>query len=798
VAKPTKLTGTDLLAIIRAHREDSLGVEDGDLSDDRAKAMDHYHGRPYGNEQEGRSAIVSRDLAEAIDWAMPAIMRVFTQSGSLGEFDPVGPDDEDAATQESDYVNQVIMKDNPGFILLHDAIKDTLLLKNGYVKHNWDVATKITEDEYSGLTMDEIAQMVTKLEQSGAKVEVSAAEATQVTMQTPGGPMPIELWSLRLKVTRKKGKVCIEAVPTEEVRVSKRCRGTLQESPFTEHVTRKTRSDLIEMGMPHDFVDSLAAFNERDNSTQSFARDSVADESDTTDGGATGDRSMDEIEYCEAYLKVDWDGDGIAELRKVVTVSEKLPPGDEWNEPISAVPMTSFMAKRMPHRHVGESLDDELADLQEIKTVLLRQLLDNIYLTNNNQWLVNERVNIKDFMTSLPGGVKRVSGNEPVLGAAEPIMSTPIVGQILPVVDYMDNIKEGRTGISRSMTGLDPDTLKQSTKGAFLENLNRASQKMEMITRMLAETGVKELVLQVHALLMRHQDKPRVVQMRGKWVQINPQEWQDRTDMTAKVGLGTGNEEERRQKLLLVSSLQDKLAAAGLVDPKHAYAMFAELAETLGFDQPDRFALSPDSPEFQQKMANQKPPPNPMVEVEQVKGQIHLQGKQMDAQTQQQETAAKLQYEREKCEIEAQAAAQIEQIRHHYESIEAARKDDLERWKVETQEQTKIVLSEMSGAQAVKTASMSANASDQDNPMELDEHGQQRPRASLAALVETVNQSLEQVFATQSDLAQRHEMLAAEMREPKPVQVDYGPDGKIAAVNGRAIVRNRPMPQEGM
>jgi hypothetical protein len=788
VAKADKLTETDLLAILRAHRDDALGVEDGDLSTERATALDHYHGRPYGNEVEGRSAIVSRDLAEAVDWAMPAIMRVFAMSGSLGEFDPVGPDDEEAAKQESDYVNQVIMKDNAGFILLHDAIKDTLLLKNGYVKHSWDVTTKITEDEYSGLTMDELAQMVTKLEQAGAEVEIKEATSSQVVI----GNMPMEVWDCRIKVTRKKGKVCLEAVPTEEVRVSKRSRGTLQDSPFTEHVTRKTRSDLIEMGMPYEFVNTLSAYSERDdNDTQRRARDSTHDESDDL-GGVSGDRSMDEIEYCEAYVKVDWDGDGIAELRKVVTVAEKLPPGSEWNEPLSAVPMTAFVAKRMPHRHVGESLDDELADLQEIKTVLLRQMLDNIYQTNNNQWLVNERVNLKDFMTSLPGGIKRVSGMEPVLGAAEPVMATPIIGQILPVVDYMDSIKEGRTGISRAMTGLDPDTLKQSTKGAFLENLNRASQKMEMITRMLAETGVKELVLQVHALLLKHQDRARVVQMRGKWVEINPQEWQERTDMTAKVGLGTGNEEEKQQKLMLISSLQDKLAMSGLVDPKHMYALFEELAEAIGFQMPEKFALSPDSPEFQQKMANQKPPPNPLVEVEQVKGQFRMQEAQVEAQSAAQKFQAEAQTDIQRHQAEAEIQLRVKEMEMQMSAEEAARKEQFERWKVETEQQTKIVLAEMTGKQQMRTAAMSANAGDLDNPMELDESGQPRPRASLSALVETVNQSLEQVFATQNELAQRHEMLAAEMREPKPVQVDYGPDGKIASVNGRPIVRNKP------
>lgn len=629
----TKLSNNDLVAIIKAHRRDSLGVEDGDLSNERATAMDHYHGRPYGNEQEGRSQVVSRDLAEAVDWAMPAIMRVFTQSGSLGEFDPVGPEDEEAAQQESDYVNQVIMKDNPGFMILHDAIKDTLLLKNGYVKHSWEATEKVSDEEYTGLTMDQIAKMLGDLEADGAEVEIKGQSSSTILMPTPMGEMPVEVFDIQMQIKRTHKRACIEAVPAEEVRVSKRCRGTLQDSPFTEHVTKKTRSDLIEMGMPRDFVDDLPAFNERETDSQSYARDSVADESESI-GSSILDRSMDEIDYCEAYVRVDWDGDGIAELRKVVTVADRIPPGKDWNEPISAVPMTGFVAKRIPHRHVGESLDDELSDLQEIKTVLMRQLLDNIYFTNNNQWVINERVNMRDFMQSLPGGIKRVSGLEPVTGAVEPVLSTPIIQQILPVVDYFDGVKESRTGISRASTGLDPDILKQTTKGAFMENLNRASQKIEMITRMLAETGIKEMVMQVHALLLRHQDKARVVQMRGQWVEINPQEWRERTDMSVRVGLGTGNEEEKRQKLLLLSGLQDKAAQSGLVMPQHVYALFEDVAKTLGADIPEKYAMNPQSPEFQQMMQqrSQQQQPNPLAEVEQIKGQFMLQAKQLQEQ----------------------------------------------------------------------------------------------------------------------------------------------------------------------
>lgn len=769
------MTKEDLVAIIRAHRRDSLGVEDGDLSNERATALDHYHGRPYGNEQEGRSQVVSRDLAEAVDWVMPAIMRVFTQSGALGEFDPVGPEDEAMAQQESEYTNQVIMKDNPGFLILHDAIKDTLLLKNGYVKHMWEKSTKISEEELSGLTMDEITMMIDRLEADGAEVEIKGWESREVMIPTPRGAQPLEVFDIKLQIKRKKGKVYIEAVPAEEVRVSKRCRGSLQDSPFTEHVTRKTRSDLIEMGMSKDFVYSLPAYDERDNSQQATSRDSVSDESEWV-GSTIIDRSMDEIEYCEAYLKVDWDGDGIAELRKVVTVANRVPPGDEWNEAIDAVPMTGFIAKRMPHRHVGESLDDELADLQEIKTTLMRQLLDNIYLTNNNQWVVNERVNLRDFMESLPGGVKRVSGREPVTGCVEPVIATPIVQQILPVVDYFDGVKEARTGISRASTGLDPDILKQTTKGAFMENLNRASQKVEMITRMLAETGVKELFMQTHALLLKHQDKPRVVQMRGKWVGVNPQEWQERTDLTPNVGLGTGNEEDKRQKLLLLSGLQDKMASMGLVGPAQGYALFEDVAKTMGFDIPEKYAMSPDSPEFQQMMQNRQPPPNPLVEVELVKGQNSKQA----------------------AEIEARYKQQCDQLKAEYDANIKALEIQSDERKAELEAQTKIAVANIGAKTSLKQSAMSINASaDAEAPTELDENGEPRARLTMIDLINTVNQSLTQVFQNQESfvqqLAERQDMamqqIMQHMAAPKPVMLQRGTDGRVETVNGRRVIR---------
>jgi hypothetical protein len=509
-----------------------------------------------------------------------------------------------------------------------------------------------------------------------------------------------EFFDVKLKVTKKCGKLIWMAVPAEEVKVSKRCRGSLQDSPFTEHETKKTRSELIEMGLPRSFIDDLPAYGDERNDSEENSRDSVVDESET-DAQTSRDRSMDLIDYCEAYIRVDWDDDGIAELRKVVTCADRIPPGEKWNEAIPAVPLTGFVMKRVPHRHVGESLDDELMDLQEIKTVLSRQLLDNIYLTNNQRTVANERANLKDLLSSVPGGVVRVKGSEPVGDSVSPMIVAPIIDKILPVIDHMDKVKEIRTGI-RPGSEMDPDVLRESTKGAFMEALNRASQKIEMITRMLAETGVKEAVLQCHGILIRHQDQPRMVQLRGKWVPVNPQEWKERTDLTVRVGLGTGNEEEKRQKLMLLSGLQDKLLAQfGMVGPQQGYALFEDFAKTMGFDIPEKYVMSPTSPEFQQMMQQKASQPPPEVMVEQMKLQSQQQLEQMRMQMQQQTDSHR--QEMEARQQQAKLAMQME-----LEQAKAMMQMQLEQDKARIKAEVDVMIARIKAEASIDAAQITA------------------------------------------------------------------------------------------
>jgi len=542
------MTEDELINVLRNHRKDALGPNNKTLTTERAEAMDRYHGRPYGDEEAGCSQVVTHDLAETVDWVMPAFMRSILQSGNPVEFTPVGQDDEERASQETDYTNHVIMKDNDGFMLIHDTVKDALLLKNCYAKHYRHEEEKVNERDYAGLSIEELTIIYTKLQQAGDEFElVRPTENDDGTID------------VTVKTTKMIKKIIVEAVPPEELNISSRSRGSLQDSDFVEHMPPMTRSDLIKMGMPKKWVADLPAkgldkgFQASDDTTEQRARNSIQDE-DTDLNYVSIDKSMEIVDYKESYVRTDYDDDGVAELRKVVTVDNRIPPGKEWNIMVDAIPFTGGSTKRVPHRHIGESVNDDIEDLARIHTTLMRQGLDNIYRTNNMEWLINDRAHMPDFMETQPGGFKRLTGDGPVVGNVEAVQVQPIFNMILPAIDTIKQTREQRTGISSATTGISPDQLRDTNNGAFYENLNQASQKVEMLIRMYLETFLKPLALQVHRLILEDQSKERIVKLRGSYVPVNPMEWEERTDMTVKVGLGTGSGQEKMQKLTMLGN----------------------------------------------------------------------------------------------------------------------------------------------------------------------------------------------------------------------------------------------------
>jgi hypothetical protein len=649
------MTDEELLALIGQYEKSALGssVSVGPsvggsikpaaqsmttLEIDRYNALNAYFARPLGNEVEDRSQIVLPELRDTVEWIMPQLMRMFA-AGKPCQFDPETPDDDDQAEIETEVVNHVFMKQNPGFFILHDFFKDALLLRNGYINTYWLKERKSSIERYSGLTEIELTELL----QSDDEIEILEQREKNELIQTPAGPQPYTCFDINLRRTRQVGRICVECVPPEEMRVSPEARHGLDEAPFAEHERKVPRSDLLEMGFAREDVDRIEKSQPDWLDLIALARNEVTDQLSEDE---PTDPASQLVTLRTVFIRVDYDGDGIAELRRVMVGGDKILDNDEVEE----VSYSYCSPIRMPHRHVGISYYDLLYDLQVIKTTLFRQALDNLYLTNNQGYAVDwQTVNMSDMVTSRPGRIVRTTG-APANSILPLTTPSNMMSQIVPALEYCDLQREMRTGIGKDTMGVDADALQDVTKGGQLAAMSAAAMKVELVARLLAE-GVKEVFSKIHRLLMRHQDKPMTLKLTNRWVDVNPGEWRERTQISVNVGLGSGNREEARANLMLLGQAQAQIAQFGLVGPKQAYETFKEMARLLGKENPTLYAMDPDSQEYQQMMAQkaQQPPQDPRLGAAQIKADadkqiagIRLQTEQIKAQSEQQQAQAEL------------------------------------------------------------------------------------------------------------------------------------------------------------
>ncbi len=636
MTKSVRMTERDLLNLIDMHEKAAMGgstqaaniatsgttTQYGALDVERAQAMDYYHGRPLGNEVEGRSQIVSPEVRDTIEWIKPQLLRMFVASDEMVRFEPENPQDEQESEQATDIVNYLMMRANDGVIVLHDFFTDALMLKNGYVKCWYEEVERDVFENYTGLDPESLTYIVQQIEEAGDKANIVAKEVKQGMTQMPDGSLqPNITLDIRIRRTTKRGEYKMEAIAPEDMRVSPVVADDFQNSPFVAHVVRKTRGELKEMGYN---ADDDPRSDETRIGIQSIARSDTIDELGSDSAGM--DKTMEIVECLEAYIRVDYDGDGVAELRKVF----KAPGKVLKNETTEVIPIAYCTPIRMPHRHLGISIFDLLKDLQDIKTTLIRQALDNTYLVNHGRFVVGPNVNLDDFEVARPGGYVRTRGNpgEDVV----PISVQPIAQMILPVIDYIDSMKSQRTGISATTQGLDPDTLQATTAKAYTNAMSAATAKIELMARLMAE-GVKQIGLLLHGLVIRHQDKPMVIKLRNNWVPIDPTSWRRRYSCSINVGLGSGSRDEMRQNLMLMGQMQQQAAQVGIVQPDNVFALVSELSQVLGFKTPGKYFTDPASPQFQQAMQQrQQQHPDSKVQAAQITAQAGVQKAQIQAQ----------------------------------------------------------------------------------------------------------------------------------------------------------------------
>ena len=637
--KLSKKKEKELKGTITREITDALGYQNGKLVQERSLALDYYNSEPFGNEVEGRSQVVSSDVLEAVESVLPSLLRIFTAGDDIVKFEPVSAEDEELAQQVTEYINHIIMKDNDGWKIFYTWFKDALIQKNGFIKHYYKYEDEFVKESYKGLTDIEYQALLVDDDVEVVNVEEITEDRI---VQTETGDIADTVITYNIDVKRKSsaGKICIENVPPEEMLISKRTK-TLADAPFVAHRIKKTVPELIGEGYDKKIIDDLPSYanstwNEETLSRNLFDEESYMDEN--------ADPSMREILYMECYIRTDIDGDGVAEIIKVCTVGDTNEILDV--EEISYMPFSTITPIINPHRLFGMSVADLVMDLQQIKSVLLRQCLDNAYLMNNSRVLAQDgMVNLDDLLQSRAGNIVRVKSPN----AVTPLQTQNFMQEGLAMLEKVDQIKEQRSGISRMQQGLDPNTIQKShtTATGVREAMASAGQRIETIARVFAETGIKDLMNCLLKLTTQYQDHKRIIKIRNKYVPIDPREWKNKFNLTINVGLGTGSHEQRLQILGQILGIQKEIMMAGssLANEQNIYNTLERMVHNAGFKTPQEFFVNPET-------QAPKPPKDPMKE------NPLLIATQQQIQADQQKAMAELQLKKEKMEAELELKKQ--------------------------------------------------------------------------------------------------------------------------------------------
>ena len=635
----------------------------GRLGKDRVRAVEYYQGLMKDTPSDsGRSSQVTKDLRSNIKKVLPSIIRTILNADQVVEFLPNQPEDDRSCQQATDYINQVVLAESGARNAIYDGVHDALLLRNGIIKWWYEEKRFASVSSHSGLTDDEFAQLA-----GSDDMQVLEHTAHVEVIDQNGQQVPMALHDCKVKRITSKKQTRVAAVPRERFLIHPDA-VTLEDSLIVGEKTSIRRSDLVAMGYERDRVMKLPVGND-DDYEETVRRADVA----VTDGAEEG--ANEEIDFYDIFVRIDADDDGIAELHHMTFAGglneENLLEDEECDD----VQFCDIAVMRNPHQWEGVSLADDLMDLQRVKTVLLRQTLDNIYWQNNPQPIAQggaiknmDAVYNPEF--GLPIEVNQGVDVRAALGFNQvPFVASNSFGML----EYMDKEAQNRTGVSDASSGLAPDALQNMTAKASAMIEQQGIGQTEMMVRTVAD-GLKKLFKGLLKLTIKHQDVPRTVRLRNEWVQFDPRDWNAEMDCTVNTGLGAGTRERDMMVMQQVMMVQEKLLQAfgpdnPYVKPEQVYNATAKLIEASGLKTVDLYFTKPDPQEVQQKLEALKNAPHPdqmkvdaQAKLEQAKAQATLQLRQAELQMQMQMEQAKMQASTQHEKAQMDADLQVKQV----------------------------------------------------------------------------------------------------------------------------------------
>ena len=577
---------SQVVSIVRAKINQALNESGDEISETRMENYDYYVGREYGNERDGFSSVVTREAMEAVEGALPSIMRVFTSSNDVVSYEPVGPEDEQEARQQTQIANHYLTRENNSFLAMYNWFKDTLMYPNGYIKLFMDERITTSVEEFEGLDALQLQAAMTGLMMQG-EVQVVEQESTYEELTDMVGNVvgQKERFAIKVRITKKVMEPKLVNIPPDELLVAENTFSIdLDESDFICHRVNKTYSELVEMGYDRELLDEAGVTN-----SQFDEEDENKTYSEDEDDGTETDPSMRMYTVNECYLKIDEDGDGIAEHRKICLIGSTIFADEE----INYQPFVALTTIPLPHQHPGLSMIDAVKDIQKIKSTLMRNMLDNIYKANVRRKYVGDAF-ISDEAGTLDVLLDTASEFIPARdpGALREEQVQPIVSEILPVIKTMDEMQGIRTGVTPQLS-LDPNILRETTMGAYQSAISQASQRVEMIVRIFGETGVRQLFIKMHQLLRTSIDQDRAIRIRGEWIPFNPSTWRERNNVSVAVGLGHNSKSEELKMLTALLEIQKEAVPFGLASGANVYNTLDRMVELGGIGETQTFFTDP-------------------------------------------------------------------------------------------------------------------------------------------------------------------------------------------------------------
>ncbi len=681
-----KVESTDLAVLVAGEIASALTYKESELDPSREQALNYSRGHmPDLITLPNRSRLTSRDVADVISWMLPGVTRTLVGGSKVVEYEPATMGSEQFAKDATEFMNYDFMVKNHGYKIVRDATDDALRLKFAIVSSYWkpketkrETIKRLTAQQIAMLVEDENIEILT------AK-ELDETEDVEVQDEATGQYLIIAepLYDVKVERTVNKGRIVDEVCKPENFLISGRATSIPTARSCGYLYDDLTRSDLMSMadeyGFDTEIIKELPADGISTDDAVALARyaDSYPDETSLV-------RSMDPINLYRYYVYADVDDDGIAELLQVWYAGSKVLSWDVWEDDI---PYTDIPCYPMSHRFDGESAADRVMDIQRVKTVLTRQMADNLYASNlpMKEIEVGSVLNPDILANPIFGGnIWKAKASAPIVWQTVPF----VADKVMAALPYFDEVTARRTGVSKTTMALDPDALQNQTATANQNARDAAYSQNELVARDMAEYGWAPFFSKRLKLAVKYHQVPIAIPVDDgeEFKEVNPSEWPDDMAVSINTGLGTGSKDRDMAMLNVILQNQKEmalmLAQNGMSEkaleliPKIRKTAVA-LTEASGIRNPESWWPGFDDQDVLkaiQKQAEQAQQPNPAIQLEQmkqqgdqqleqVKGQTQIQIEQVKAQVSQQESQAKAQVEivKNQAQLEGDLAAQAAQ-----------------------------------------------------------------------------------------------------------------------------------------